>query len=121
MRGHEEASGTKYYPEGLQEKWATKDPVESYEKHLLEEGLIEAEKIEQIRSVEARDPSCPRCSRCRRSSGVRSGERAPDLLLIQKQSPSRPKEANGRCAFGCHLGGIGSVHGGASGTRSRVQ
>jgi 2-oxoisovalerate dehydrogenase E1 component len=21
MRGHEEASGTKYYPEGLQDKW----------------------------------------------------------------------------------------------------
>lgn len=50
MRGHEEASGTKYYPEGLQEKWTTKDPVETYERHLLEEGLIDAEKIEQMRS-----------------------------------------------------------------------
>ena len=39
MRGHEEASGTKYYPEGLQEKWATKDPVETYEAHLLERRL----------------------------------------------------------------------------------
>ena len=27
MRGHEEASGTKYYPEGIQDKWALKDPV----------------------------------------------------------------------------------------------
>jgi 2-oxoisovalerate dehydrogenase E1 component len=27
MRGHEEASGTKYYPEGLQDEWAKQDPV----------------------------------------------------------------------------------------------
>ena len=30
VRGHEEASGTKYYPEGLQEKWAKKDPVNNF-------------------------------------------------------------------------------------------
>ncbi|MFN7014508.1 MAG: thiamine pyrophosphate-dependent enzyme, partial [Bacteroidia bacterium] len=46
MRGHEEASGTKYYPEGLQEVWAKKDPVENYEQFLLEEKIIsEADKI----------------------------------------------------------------------------
>jgi len=32
MRGHEEASGTKYVPEELMEMWATKDPVARYEK-----------------------------------------------------------------------------------------
>ncbi|MFN4234208.1 MAG: thiamine pyrophosphate-dependent enzyme [Bacteroidia bacterium] len=46
MRGHEEASGTKYYPEGLQEMWAKKDPVDNYEQFLLEEKIIsEADKI----------------------------------------------------------------------------
>ncbi len=46
MRGHEEASGTKYYPEGLQEMWAKKDPVENYEQFLLEEKVIsEADKV----------------------------------------------------------------------------
>ena len=35
MRGHEEASGTKYYPKGLQEKWAKKDPVDQFESLLL--------------------------------------------------------------------------------------
>jgi 2-oxoisovalerate dehydrogenase E1 component len=40
MRGHEEASGTKYYPEGLIEKWASKDPVENFEKYLLMEGVL---------------------------------------------------------------------------------
>ncbi len=40
MRGHEEASGTKYYPEGIQDKWAKKDPVENYEMFLKEEGIL---------------------------------------------------------------------------------
>ena len=31
MRGHEEASGTKYYPEGLQDEWEKRDPVVNFE------------------------------------------------------------------------------------------
>jgi 2-oxoisovalerate dehydrogenase E1 component len=46
MRGHEEASGTKYYPEGIQDIWAKKDPVENYEQFLIEEKVLtEADKI----------------------------------------------------------------------------
>ncbi|MBF9222540.1 alpha-ketoacid dehydrogenase subunit alpha/beta [Hymenobacter ruricola] len=40
MRGHEEASGTKYVPQSLMEEWAQKDPVENYEKWLLAEGVL---------------------------------------------------------------------------------
>ena len=40
MRGHEEASGTKYVPQSLMEEWAQKDPVENYEKWLLAEGIL---------------------------------------------------------------------------------
>lgn len=40
MRGHEEASGTKYYPEGLQDEWAKFDPVENYRDYLLAEGVL---------------------------------------------------------------------------------
>ncbi len=40
MRGHEEASGTKYVPQALMEEWATKDPVENYEKWLIEQGIL---------------------------------------------------------------------------------
>jgi len=40
MRGHEEASGTKYVPAELMQEWATKDPVENYEKWLLAEGIL---------------------------------------------------------------------------------
>lgn len=40
MRGHEEASGTKYYPEGLQDEWAKQDPVTNFELFLKEEGVL---------------------------------------------------------------------------------
>ena len=46
MRGHEEASGTKYYPEGIQDEWTKKDPVVNYELFLKEEGILTEEMIE---------------------------------------------------------------------------
>ena len=48
MRGHEEASGTKYYPEGIQDKWAKKDPVTNFELFLLEEGILSKEDVEKV-------------------------------------------------------------------------
>jgi 2-oxoisovalerate dehydrogenase E1 component len=39
MRGHEEASGTKYVPKELMEKWALRDPV------LLFEAFLDNEKV----------------------------------------------------------------------------
>jgi 2-oxoisovalerate dehydrogenase E1 component len=50
MRGHEESSGTKYYPEGLQEEWALKDPVSNFELFLKEEGILREEIEQQIKS-----------------------------------------------------------------------
>tara|TARA_B110000967_G_scaffold185095_1_gene205078 strand:+ start:64 stop:2040 length:1977 start_codon:yes stop_codon:yes gene_type:complete len=49
MRGHEEASGTKYIPQDLMEMWAKKDPVENYEVFLLKEKLISQEEIEILK------------------------------------------------------------------------
>jgi len=49
MRGHEESSGTKYYPEGLQEKWALQDPVENYELFLREIGVLTDELEKEIK------------------------------------------------------------------------
>lgn len=49
MRGHEEASGTKYYPEGLQAEWEPKDPVSNFEAYLLQEGVLDAQAIESIK------------------------------------------------------------------------
>jgi 2-oxoisovalerate dehydrogenase E1 component len=50
MRGHEEASGTKYVPQELMETWAKRDPISNYENWLLEEGILTKEKIENIKS-----------------------------------------------------------------------
>ncbi|MFM2286155.1 MAG: hypothetical protein RLZZ543_1652 [Bacteroidota bacterium] len=50
LRGHEEASGTKYYPDGLIQEWEKKDPVDNYEAWLFERGIIDEESEGQIRS-----------------------------------------------------------------------
>jgi 2-oxoisovalerate dehydrogenase E1 component len=47
MRGHEEASGTKYYPDGLQEKWGIKDPILKLEKLTLEKKIISKSNMEK--------------------------------------------------------------------------
>jgi 2-oxoisovalerate dehydrogenase E1 component len=49
MRGHEEASGTKYVPKELMETWAKKDPLDNYEQFLLNEKVIEPLYVESLR------------------------------------------------------------------------
>ena len=46
MRGHEEASGTKYVPQHLFEEWKQKDPVENYERYLLASDIMTIADIE---------------------------------------------------------------------------
>jgi 2-oxoisovalerate dehydrogenase E1 component len=50
MRGHEEASGTKYVPEDLMKTWATKDPVDNYRMFLYDEKIITEDQDELLRS-----------------------------------------------------------------------
>ncbi|PWG04419.1 alpha-ketoacid dehydrogenase subunit alpha/beta [Polaribacter aquimarinus] len=45
MRGHEEASGTKYVPQDVMDFWAAKDPLENYQEFLKKEGIL-SEEIE---------------------------------------------------------------------------
>lgn len=49
MRGHEEASGTKYVPQIMFDEWKEKDPIANFEQFLLAEGAITPEKIEVIK------------------------------------------------------------------------
>lgn len=51
MRGHEEASGTKYIPKELFDDWGKKDPLRTYEQYLLEIGLLTSERIKESRST----------------------------------------------------------------------
>jgi len=50
MRGHEEASGTKYVPKELFEEWSAKDPIKNYEEWLLAQNVLTDDLVEQIRS-----------------------------------------------------------------------
>lgn len=50
MRGHEEASGTKYVPKELFDVWGRKDPVATFEKFLLDEGVLTEELIDKTRA-----------------------------------------------------------------------
>ncbi len=49
MRGHEEASGTKYVPQQLLDEWAAKDPIENYVAYLKEEGILSEEAEVEIK------------------------------------------------------------------------
>ncbi|HAS41715.1 MAG TPA: dehydrogenase [Microscillaceae bacterium] len=51
MRGHEEASGTKYVPKHLFEAWGKKDPVANYETYLKRQGVLNDHVIEDIRAA----------------------------------------------------------------------
>jgi len=50
MRGHEEASGTKYVPKELMESWAQKDPVDNYEKWLIRSSVLNEASVQEIRN-----------------------------------------------------------------------
>ena len=48
MRGHEEASGTKYVPQELMDAWAVKDPVANYRNYLVATGVLSEEMDAEI-------------------------------------------------------------------------
>ena len=50
-RGHEEASGTKYVPDDLMKYWEERDPIENFEKYLLENNLITEAEIKAKRKA----------------------------------------------------------------------
>ncbi len=49
MRGHEEASGTKYVPQELMDEWAKRDPLENYENWLLAEGILDEKESKNFK------------------------------------------------------------------------
>jgi len=48
MRGHEEASGTKYVPPYLFEVWDIKDPIKNFEQFLLSKKVLSKEEVDAI-------------------------------------------------------------------------
>lgn len=54
MRGHEEASGTKYVPQELLDTWAVKDPLLNFENFLIENGIL-SETIKETYAIEIKN------------------------------------------------------------------
>ena len=54
MRGHEEASGTKYVPQELMDQWALKDPLETYASYLREQKVL-TQDYEEVLSAQIMD------------------------------------------------------------------
>ncbi|SCY10092.1 alpha-ketoacid dehydrogenase subunit alpha/beta [Flavobacterium caeni] len=50
MRGHEEASGTKYVPQELMDLWAEKDPVDNFRRYLIKQNVLTLADDEQWRN-----------------------------------------------------------------------
>ena len=50
MRGHEEASGTKYVPQELMDLWAEKDPVDTYRRYLIKQNILTTAQDETWRT-----------------------------------------------------------------------
>jgi len=50
VRGHEEASGTKYVPQELIDEWAEKDPLKNFEQYLLNEQILRPEWVPYLKN-----------------------------------------------------------------------
>jgi 2-oxoisovalerate dehydrogenase E1 component len=51
MRGHEEASGTKYVPPELFKIWELKDPVKNFENFLIQSGVLNEKDVTEIKNA----------------------------------------------------------------------
>ena len=49
MRGHEEASGTKYVPKILMNKWSKRDPLNNYEEFLNKRNILSSDSIKELK------------------------------------------------------------------------
>ena len=50
MRGHEEASGTKYVPQDLMDEWASKDPISNFKDYLLSISVLSEEMDSEFKA-----------------------------------------------------------------------
>ncbi|MBX2924718.1 MAG: dehydrogenase E1 component subunit alpha/beta [Chitinophagaceae bacterium] len=104
MRGHEEASGTRYVPQELFEIWEQKDPVKTFEQWLLKENIlttieIESAKTECKKYIDSEiekgfDASAIRPSTAEEVKDVYAGltevESGRDILVITDSSSIHP-------------------------------
>ncbi len=92
MRGHEEASGTKYVPQELFEKWGKKDPVDNYEKFLLKEKVLDKAKIDSIKNgIKADIDAGLKIAFAEEKPGASTTQELADLFKPYEQKIHQPK------------------------------
>lgn len=55
MRGHEEASGTKYVPQEMFDYWKTKDPVDTFKAYLIDNEILNETEEQKLRESYQKD------------------------------------------------------------------
>ena len=95
MRGHEEASGTKYVPKDVMEYWEKKDPVVNFEKHLLEKKVYSKGDIESVKeSIKSEISEAVKISFDNSKFKVQEEEEISDVFYPFTQKVQHPKEKN---------------------------
>ncbi len=51
MRGHEEASGTRYVPDDELAAWSERDPIDRFTRRLLDQGMLTEKEVHSLRTV----------------------------------------------------------------------
>ena len=95
MRGHEEASGTKYVPKEVMEYWDKKDPVTNFEDYLLEKKVYSKGEIESIKeSIKSEISEAVKISFDNSKFKVQEEEEISDVFYPYTQKVQHPKEKN---------------------------
>ncbi|MEL6924163.1 MAG: dehydrogenase E1 component subunit alpha/beta [Bacteroidota bacterium] len=87
MRGHEEASGTKYVPKELMDFWALKDPLDNYERYLLQEGVLTEQAIAAFRKEVKEEIEV----HLAKAAAIKKIESTPEKELTDVYSPFEQK------------------------------
>jgi 2-oxoisovalerate dehydrogenase E1 component len=95
MRGHEEASGTKYVPKEVMEYWDNKDPVVNFENYLLEKKVFSKGEVESLKeSIKSEINDAVKISFDNSKFKVQEEEEISDVFYPYTQKVKHPKEKN---------------------------
>lgn len=51
MQGHAQHDDARYVPKGIVEEWAKKDPIDSFRRHLIDEGIAGQKELDEINAM----------------------------------------------------------------------
>jgi 2-oxoisovalerate dehydrogenase E1 component len=94
MRGHEEASGTKYVPQDLFRLWEQKDPIKNYERYLIEAGVLNEMKVAEIRNEFKDKIEAELAAGFNTNPVVADTEEEMEDVYAMKSDPDNYREAN---------------------------